>query len=68
MYSSLPYKSSRIVTPSGARAAAAGRRLDILLQVNLSREEQKGGVLEDALPGLLTPFDLPLIPGAGNMR
>ncbi|MBW2275256.1 MAG: YggS family pyridoxal phosphate-dependent enzyme [Deltaproteobacteria bacterium] len=35
------------------RAAAAGRRLDVLLQVNLSREEQKGGVLEEALPALL---------------
>jgi pyridoxal phosphate enzyme (YggS family) len=35
------------------RAAAAGRSLDVLLQVNLSREEQKGGALEEALPELL---------------
>jgi pyridoxal phosphate enzyme (YggS family) len=35
------------------RAAAAGRRLDVLLQVNASREPQKGGVAPEALPALL---------------
>ena len=35
------------------RAAAAGRSVDILLQVKLGREEQKSGVLEEALPALL---------------
>lgn len=36
-----------------ARAAAAGRTLDALVQVNLSREAQKGGVAPEALPELL---------------
>jgi PLP dependent protein len=35
------------------RAGVAGRRLEILLQVNLSAEPQKGGVAADALPALL---------------
>jgi pyridoxal phosphate enzyme (YggS family) len=35
------------------RAAAAGRVVDVLLQVNLDREEQKSGILEEALPALL---------------
>jgi pyridoxal phosphate enzyme (YggS family) len=35
------------------RAAAAGRRLAVLLQVNLSREPQKGGVPAEELPALL---------------
>lgn len=35
------------------RAADVGRRLAILLQVNLSREAQKGGVDAEALPPLL---------------
>ncbi len=35
------------------RAAAAGRRLEILLQVNLSEEPQKGGVSAPELPDLL---------------
>jgi pyridoxal phosphate enzyme (YggS family) len=35
------------------RAAAAGRRLDVLLQVDVSGEPQKGGVSPDALPALL---------------
>jgi hypothetical protein len=36
-----------------ARAAAAGRRLRVLLQVDLSREPGKGGAAPDALPALL---------------
>lgn len=35
------------------RAARAGRSLDVLLQVNLSREPQKGGVAPESLPQLL---------------
>jgi pyridoxal phosphate enzyme (YggS family) len=35
------------------RARAAGRSLPVLLQVNLSREEQKSGALEEDLPALL---------------
>jgi len=35
------------------RAAAAGRRLEVLLQVNLSGERQKGGVAPEALAELL---------------
>jgi pyridoxal phosphate enzyme (YggS family) len=35
------------------RAAVAGRRLAVLLQVNLSREPQKGGVAPQELPALL---------------
>ena len=35
------------------RAEAAGRRLDVLLQVNLTAEPQKGGVEPETLPGLL---------------
>ena len=35
------------------RAEQSGRRLEILLQVNLSEEPQKGGVAPDALPDLL---------------
>jgi len=35
------------------RAGQVGRRLGILLQVNLSEEPQKGGVEADALPALL---------------
>jgi PLP dependent protein len=34
-------------------AAAAGRRLDVLLQVDLAGEPQKGGAAPDALPALL---------------
>ncbi len=36
------------------RAAAAGRRIEVLLQVNVSEEPQKAGVLPDALPELLS--------------
>jgi len=35
------------------RAAALGRRLAVLFQVNLSGEEQKGGVAPEALPALV---------------
>lgn len=35
------------------RAEAAGRVLPVLVQVNLSREPQKGGVAEEELPSLL---------------
>jgi hypothetical protein len=35
------------------RTAALGRRLDVLLQVNLSGESQKGGAPPEALPALL---------------
>ncbi len=35
------------------RAAAAGRSLEVLLQVNLCGEAQKGGARPDALPALL---------------
>ncbi len=35
------------------RAGAAGRTLPVLIQVNLSRESQKSGALEDDLSGLL---------------
>jgi pyridoxal phosphate enzyme (YggS family) len=35
------------------RAAAAGRRLAVLLEVNLSGEASKGGVAPEALPALL---------------
>jgi hypothetical protein len=35
------------------RAAAAGRTLDVLLQVNVSGEAQKGGVAPGELPGLV---------------
>ena len=35
------------------RARAAGRTLEILLQVNVDREPQKAGVLPDALPALV---------------
>ncbi len=35
------------------RARAAGRSMPVLLQVNLSREEQKSGALEEDLPALL---------------
>lgn len=36
------------------RAAAAGRSLEVLLQVNLSEEPQKGGVAAEGLPALLS--------------
>jgi pyridoxal phosphate enzyme (YggS family) len=36
------------------RAAEAGRRLAVLLQVNTSGEPQKGGVAPEGLPGLLS--------------
>ncbi len=36
-----------------ARAASAGRTLEVLLQVNLSEEPQKGGVAAEGLPALL---------------
>ena len=35
------------------RARAAGRSMPVLMQVNLSREEQKSGALEEDLPALL---------------
>ncbi|HMI94666.1 MAG TPA: YggS family pyridoxal phosphate-dependent enzyme [Polyangiales bacterium] len=35
------------------RAQAAGRTLEVLLQVNVDREPQKAGVLPDALPALV---------------
>lgn len=35
------------------RAAAAGRRLAVLFQINLSGEPQKGGIAPDALPALV---------------
>jgi pyridoxal phosphate enzyme (YggS family) len=35
------------------RAQAAGRTLEVLLQVNVEREPQKAGVLPDALPALV---------------
>jgi pyridoxal phosphate enzyme (YggS family) len=38
----------------GRHAAAAGRRLDVLLQVDLAGEPQKGGAAPDALPELLS--------------
>jgi pyridoxal phosphate enzyme (YggS family) len=47
----------KLVRELDRRAAAAGRGPDdpfpLLVQVNLSREPQKGGVLEEGLPGLL---------------
>jgi pyridoxal phosphate enzyme (YggS family) len=35
------------------RAGAAGRRIEVFLQVDVSGEAQKGGVAPEALPGLL---------------
>lgn len=35
-------------------AAEAGRHLDVLIQVNLSQEEQKGGLPPEEVPALLT--------------
>ena len=50
------------------RAAAAGRSLEVLLQVNLSREPQKGGAAEEELPALLAACaGLPQLRVAGLM-
>ena len=55
------------------RAAAQGRRLAVLFQVNLTGEEQKGGVAPEALPALveasgawasLDPMGLMTLPAA----
>ena len=57
------------------RAAAAGRRLEVLFQVNLSGETRKGGVAPEALPALLeasagwralAPVGLMTIPAASD--
>jgi PLP dependent protein len=50
------------------RAAAAGRRLPVLLQVNLSAEARKGGVAPEALPALLAACaELPGLEAVGLM-
>jgi len=45
--------SLRIAQAIGRRAQAAGRTIDVLLQVNTSGEESKFGVAPEALPRLL---------------
>jgi hypothetical protein len=50
------------------RAEAAGRRLDVLLQLNLSGEARKGGAPAEALPDLLSACDgLPALSVVGLM-
>jgi len=50
------------------RAADAGRSLEVLLQVNLSEEAQKGGAAAEELPSLLAACaDLPHLRVAGLM-
>ena len=50
------------------RAADAGRSLEVLLQVNLSEEAQKGGAAAEELPALLAACaDLPHLRVAGLM-
>ena len=45
--------SARLAAELARQAAAAGRVVPVLVQVNLSREPQKGGVAEEELPALL---------------
>ncbi len=45
--------SERLARELDRRAALLGRRIAVLLQVNLAGEEQKGGVSPDELPALL---------------
>ena len=45
--------SARLAAELARHAAAAGRTLPVLVQVNVSREPQKSGVEEEALPALL---------------
>jgi len=45
--------SARLAAELEKHAAAAGRVLSVLVQVNVSREATKSGVEEDALPALL---------------
>lgn len=45
--------SSRLLRELDKRCAEQGRRLDVLLQVNVGREPQKSGVLPEALPALV---------------
>jgi len=45
--------STRLAAELERQAAAAGRELPVLVQVNVSREPQKGGVAEPELPALL---------------
>jgi pyridoxal phosphate enzyme (YggS family) len=44
--------SDRLAETLARKALERGAVQDVLLQVNLGREEQKGGVLEEDLPGL----------------
>lgn len=46
--------SPRLAAELERQAAAAGRALAVLVQVNVSREPQKSGVAEEELPALLT--------------
>jgi len=45
--------SERLVRELGRRAAAAGRTVEILIQVNVAREAQKSGCDVEALPAIL---------------
>jgi pyridoxal phosphate enzyme (YggS family) len=45
---------ARLALALDRRAAQEGRTIDVLLQVNLSAEPQKGGLPRDALPALVT--------------
>lgn len=45
--------SERLARELDRRAALLGRRIGVLLQVNVAGEEQKGGVSPDELPALL---------------
>nr|MBK7064041.1 YggS family pyridoxal phosphate-dependent enzyme [Deltaproteobacteria bacterium] len=45
--------SERLVRELGRRAAAAGRTVGILIQVNVAREAQKSGCEVEALPAIL---------------
>ena len=46
-----------------AAAVTSGREVNILIQVNLTREEQKSGVLPEDLPGLMDGFMRTPLPG-----
>lgn len=44
-------------------AVSSGREINVLIQINLTREEQKSGVLPEDLPGLMDDFLRKPMPG-----